>query len=149
MKYNEGSSCGSLGVLCSLAGNRQLHLRAMAERSPSFHLSYNARCRYLAIEAVCAPPKELASEPRNHRSVRHFLESGPSGNLPGQTGTGDGRFFGNAASLRSAYRRRTSIRWACTMFSQGDQAKTVNLPSCEATSASASFWSRTNCAAER
>jgi hypothetical protein len=49
----------------------------------------------------------------------------------------------------SAYSRSVSIRCAWTMFSQGDQAKTVNRPSCEATSATASCWSRTNCAAER
>src|ERR1017187_5421067 len=47
------------------------------------------------------------------------------------------------------YSRRVSMRCAWTMFSQGDQAKTVNRPSCEATSATASCWSRTNCAAER
>jgi hypothetical protein len=51
--------------------------------------------------------------------------------------------------LRAVSKYEWHERCARTMFSQGDQANTVNLPSCEATSATASCWSRVNCAAER
>ena len=43
--------------------------------------------------------------------------------------------------LRCRYSSSVSIRCACTIPSHGDQANTVNRPSCEATSASASRWS--------
>ena len=36
------------------------------------------------------------------------------------------------------YSKSASIRWACTIPSLGDHANTVNLPSCEATSATPS-----------
>lgn len=39
------------------------------------------------------------------------------------------------------YSSRESTRWACTICSQGDHAKIVKRPSCEATSTRASRWS--------
>ena len=83
-----------------------------------------------------------------------------------QKGRSSNRVIGNLASIHTrqsanqlldypiiqfpiCYSSSASTRCACTMSSQGDHWKTVKCPSCEATSADASRWSWTNCAAER
>jgi|GEM_PF-2833733 len=72
---------------------------------------------------------------------RRYATAGPLGDLfPGLEGRAklNRRYATTTRHRFSPYINSTSTRWAWTICSHGDHAKTVKRPSCEATSASAS-----------